>query len=293
MLVLEPLATEQVAEAVVEFSWRQRSEATLNPEYAPLLEHLMTRYPRSGDLFLSDLLAPVPPQFSPLEVETVCRILIDMPDLGIWHQSALQILPNYRATTDRLLAQDKQGGEQERSYRAQIWQAELRGETPGSYERHASVSRRAAIEMPAPRDSGGPLLLPPPASPSRTAADERPESVAANRPAPPPSVNSIPSPQATNSLPAPEPPRGTSLPATPAAYNGATSGTLECTGSPIPQNAEYVFRNLPPVRIQLDYDKKVWDARLTPGESPTQKLILKNKSSSPQKKCVVHWSAIP
>jgi hypothetical protein len=255
-LVLEPLATEPVANGVVEFSWRQRSDATLNPEYAPLLEHLMTRYPRSGDAFLSDLLAPAPPQLSPLQVETVCRILIDMPDLGTWHQSALKILPHYRATAERLLAQDKQGGDQEKSYRAQLWMAELGGETSGSYEKHASLSHRP-----------GPA---------------------------PPSLTSSPSQQVTNPPPAPDPPRGTPLSAAPAAYsNGATSGTLECTGAPVPQNAEYVFRNLPPVRMQLDYDSRVWDARLAPGENQTQKLILRNKSSSPQKKCVVHWSAIP
>jgi hypothetical protein len=71
------------------------------------------------------------------------------------------------------------------------------------------------------------------------------------------------------------------------------SGTLECTGAPVPQNAEYAFRNLPPVDMQLDYDKKIWDARLVPGENQTQRLILKNKSAGPQKKCVVHWSVVP
>jgi hypothetical protein len=76
-------------------------------------------------------------------------------------------------------------------------------------------------------------------------------------------------------------------------YNGPRSGTLESTGSPVPQNAEYVFRNLPPVKMQLDYDTKIWDARLAPGEGQTQRLILKNKSSGPQKHCVVHWSVIP
>ena len=35
-------------------------------------------------------------------------------------------------------------------------------------------------------------------------------------------------------------------PETPATlYKGAMSGTLTCSGSPIPRNAEYVFRNLP------------------------------------------------
>jgi hypothetical protein len=291
-LVLEPLATAQVANGIVEFSWRQRTDATLNPEYAPLLEHLMTRYPRSGDVFLSDLLAPTPPNLSPVEAETVCRILIDMPDLGTWHKSALQILPRYRATADRLLTQDKQGSDPEISYRAQVWMAELGGETPG-FERHPSLSHRPATTPPAPQNNSAPVLFPPPATPPHAGADGRPESLASNRPAqPPPSLASNPALQVTTP-PAPDPPRATTATAAPGAYHEATSGTLECAGASVPQNAEYVFRNLPPVQMQLDYDRKVWDARLTPAENQTQKLILKNKSSSPQKKCVVHWSAIP
>jgi hypothetical protein len=289
-LVLEPLSTEPVADAVVEFSWRQRTDATLNPEYAPLLEHLMTRYPRSGDGFLSDLLAPTPPELSPIQIETVCRILLDMPDLGTWHQSALQILPRYRATAERLLAQDKQTGDQEQSYRAQVWQAELRGETPGFHSQASQPRRRTAAAPPAARDSGnGPLLFPPPSAPPRAPAEQRSETVAVNRPpAPLPPLPANPAPP-----PAPDPPRSTPLSSAPAAYQGPRSGTLECTGAPVPQNAEFVFRNLPPVAIELDYDRRVWDARLVPAENQTQKLILKNKSSGPQKKCVVHWSAVP
>ena len=71
------------------------------------------------------------------------------------------------------------------------------------------------------------------------------------------------------------------------------SGTLECGGGPIPQNAEYVFRNVPLVKMQLDYDTKTWDARLAPGDGQTQKLIVRNKSSGPQKHCVVHWTVVP
>jgi hypothetical protein len=289
-LVLEPLATEPVADGVVEFSWRQRTDAALNPEYAPLLEHLMTRYPRSGDGFLSDLLAPTPPELSPVQVQTVCRILLDMPDLGTWHRSALQILPRYRATADRLLAQDKQGSDTEKSYRAQVWQAELRRATPG-LSSQAPLPHREPTTAPAPPDNNGPLLFPPPSAPPRAPAEQRSETVAVSRPpAPAPSL-------ATNSVPqsssAPDPPRRAPLPSAPASYQGARSGTLECTGAPVPQNAEYVFRNLPRVPIELDYDRRVWDARLVPAENQTQKLIMKNKSSGPQKKCLVHWSAVP
>jgi hypothetical protein len=75
-------------------------------------------------------------------------------------------------------------------------------------------------------------------------------------------------------------------------YSGARSGTLESSGGPIPQNAEYVFRDVPLVKMHLDYDTKTWDARLVPGEGQTQRLIVRNKSSGPQKRCVVHWSVI-
>jgi hypothetical protein len=74
-------------------------------------------------------------------------------------------------------------------------------------------------------------------------------------------------------------------------YSGAQSGTLTCGGL-IPQNAEFVFRNLPRGELKLEYDTKNWNARLVPGNGATQRLILTNVSSGPQKKCVVHWSAI-
>jgi hypothetical protein len=96
------------------------------------------------------------------------------------------------------------------------------------------------------------------------------------------------SPRTTASYPPPQPPPVSSavMP-----YNGARSGTLECSGGPVPQNAEYVFRNLPPLKMRLDYDTNNWEARVVPGDKPgTQRLILKNKSSGPLKHCTVHWS---
>jgi hypothetical protein len=125
------------------------------------------------------------------------------------------------------------------------------------------------------------------------AAGTRP--VALPSPASPPtSVQPPPAAAPAPIQPAPNPaPRTAPLAVAPQSYNGAMSGTLECTGSPVPQNAEYVFRNLPPLKLQLDYDQKVWEARLAPGENQTQRLILKNKSSGPQKRCVVHWIVVP
>jgi hypothetical protein len=269
MLVLEPLADAAVAAGVVEFSWRQRTDANFNPAYANVLGHLMARYPESGKMFLSDLLGPVPPQLSPVGTETVCRILLDMPDIGTWHQSALRILPRYRSTAERLLNQDRQGGDQEKSYRAQVWLAELRGETPG-FANQASVARQRAAVTPLPGAAGNPSLYPPPSAPPPVTAGRPPD--------PRPTTGAAPV-----SAPA----------AAPQAYNGAMSGTLQCQGSPVPQNAEYVFRDLPPLKLRLDYDQKVWEARLLPAENQTQRLILRNKSSGPQKRCVVHWSAAP
>lgn len=279
-LVMEPLADARVAAGVVEFSWRTRTEATLNPSYASMLGQLMARYPESGAAFLSDLLGPMPPELSPAGIEAVCRILLDMPDLGMWHESALRILPRYRATAERLLAQDRQGTDQEKNYRAQIWQTELRGETPGAFPQRSQppAIRRRAYSPPL-EQSAGPILRPP-------IPEQSPESTASNR-----------SGQSSPSLvpnPAPvQPPQPAPVPAAAQSYNGPNSGTLECAGGPVPQNAEYVFRNLPPLKLNLDYDQRVWEARLTTGENQTQRLILKNKSSGPQKRCVVHWSIAP
>jgi hypothetical protein len=83
----------------------------------------------------------------------------------------------------------------------------------------------------------------------------------------------------------------TVLPPPPSAQ--AKSGTLECNGDPIPPNAEYIFPNVPTLNRKFDYDRKIWDVRLTPGDGQTQNLILKNKSSRPQKSCIVHWTLVP
>jgi hypothetical protein len=310
-LVMESLADDRVAAAVVEFSWRKRTEDTLKPFYAPLLGHLMARYPESGREFLSDLLGPMPPELSPPQIETVCRILLDMPDIGTWNGSAIQILPRYRATAERLLIEDKQGDDQEKRYRAQMWLAQLRGEKPGvgsqqPIANQPTIARGRAVS-PAPDHDAGPLLFPPLAAPSsNTPGDRGPAITASNQQAerppslapkpapaqPVPPTTPVPTTSATNSPPA-QPRQVSPLPTTSQPYAGAMSGTLECSGGPVPQNAEYVFRNLPPLKMQLDYDQKLWEARLAPGENQTQRLILKNKSPGPQKRCVVHWSILP
>ena len=76
-------------------------------------------------------------------------------------------------------------------------------------------------------------------------------------------------------------------------YSGPRSGTLKCSGDPVPPNGQYVFTGMPMGNLQLDLDGKPWEARLALGRGQTQDLILTNKSSSPQKRCTVRWSLIP
>lgn len=264
--VMEPLADSRVASAVVEFSWRQGRPAAFTLAYAPMFVNLMMRFPESAKPFLDDLLQHAP-QLSQPEAATVCRILLDMPDLGTWKKSALEILPHYRRVAESLLVQDLHGSDQEKSYAAERWLADLRSDAAGVRKDSGTNAQQS------PRTSSGR---------SRPAVSE-----------------STPSGDQTASIvrPRQSPPAAAAASSTAASaaqvYNGPKSGTLECGGGPIPQNAEYVFRNVPLVKMKLDYDTKTWDARLAPGDGQTQRLVVKNKSSGPQKHCVVHWSVIP
>ena len=256
--VVQALADSRVATAIIQFSWREHRAAAFEPAYAPMFGNLMTRFPESAQPFLDDLLrSRQTPDLSQPEAETVCRILLDMPDVGAWRQNALQILPHYRRVAEGLLSQDLHGNDREKSFQAQRWLADLRTDTPAVANQRQSPRSRPTLP--------------------RTAVDD----------------NTPVGDSARTPEPAPPPLPRAAVAAAPLAYNGAKSGTLECTGNPIPQNAEYVFRNLPAVKMQLDYDTKIWDARLAPGEGETQRVILRNKSSGPQKRCVVHWSVIP
>ena len=107
-----------------------------------------------------------------------------------------------------------------------------------------------------------------------------------------PMPQSPPLPPPPAYVPDPQRPHVVSAPAAaPVSYDGARSGTFESSGGPIPQNGEYVFRNLPPVKLQLEYDTKHWEARLEQG-GEGQRLVVRNKGNGPQKRCVVHWTAI-
>src|ERR1700733_9919949 len=278
--VMESLADSRVASDVVEFSWREQPQAALNLTSAPMLGQLMVRFPESAKPFLDDLLGSggqQTPNLSEMEAKAVCRILLDMPDIGMWRQSALQILPHYRRTAESLLAQDLHGGDQEKSYQAQRWLSDLKSDVPATANEQPSPRRRPMPTTLSPPSQSPPYQPPPSKSPM---------------PEPSAEVARPPVPAATTSAPPATPLPPAPVPAAPPS-GGPKSGTLESSGGPIAQNAEYVFRNLPAVKMQLDYDTKTWDARLVPGEGQTQRLILRNKSSGPQKRCVVRWSVIP
>jgi hypothetical protein len=235
------LADGPVASAVVEFSWRQRREATFTLSYAPTLGNLMLRFPDSAKPFLDDLLgssgdtgASQALDLSDPEAYAVCRILLDMPNIRTWRNVALQILPHYRDVAETLLAADLNEGDQEKRTRAQYWTADLKSGAPSPAGEQGSRRSMQPLAAPGRAPNHAPL-----------SSDE------------------------------------------------AKSGSLECSGDSIPPSGEYVFRNVPTVKRRFEYDRKIWDVRLTPGEGDTQNLILKNKSSSPQKRCVVRWSVIP
>ena len=263
--VIEALSDERVASGVVGFSWQQSRQAAFNLAYAPLLTSLMSRYPKSSEPFLQDLLGQAP-GLSQSEAEGVCRILLDMPDLGTWRESALQILPHYSEVAKSLLTQDLHAGDEDKMYRAEMWMTELKMNAPAGTPR--PQTRR--------RD------LPPYSTPD--VVTEAPRRLHVDGPPVPMEAEARPARLALPSVP---------LPQTKLVYDGPKSGIYQSTGSPIPQSAEFVFRNVPLAAMRLDYDSKIWEARLVPGDGKTQRLIVKNKSTSPQKHCVVRWSIVP
>jgi hypothetical protein len=130
-LVMAPLADARVAREVVEYSWHTDRAAAFTLAAAPMLTDLMARYPQSAKPLLDDLLPPAPPlNLMQPEAETLCRILIDMPDIDAWRKNALQILPRYRSVADQILRQDLASPDQEKMYRATRWRADLRLDPP-------------------------------------------------------------------------------------------------------------------------------------------------------------------
>jgi hypothetical protein len=264
---LMPLyADSRVASAIVEFSWRQQRAATFNLTYAPMLGDLMARYPNSADPFIRDLTGPAAaagqmPDLSPSEADAVCRILLDMPDTGDWKKIAHQVLPQYRSAAQSLLIQDLRGNDREKSYRAQLWMAKLGMNVPGVTSEEDDQHRKLIPRTSAVAGSG-PVgsQMPTDTFWGRPHIVEQPSALLRSSDAPPTAPN---------------------------------SGTLKCSGDPVPPNAEYVFPGMPMGNLQLDLDGRPWDARLVPGRGQTQDLILTNRSSSPQKRCSVRWRVVP
>jgi hypothetical protein len=248
-LAMTALGSARVARDVIDFSWRTAREATFRPAYAPMLGDLMERYPASAKPFLDDLLAPnAAPALTADEAQTVCRILLDMPDLGDWRKNALQILPHYRAAADLLLKQDLENPDQEKVYRARRWRSDLKLDPPPP----ALTSRR--LSAPRLSDSSAPRERPHIVSSSGLSGSVGPQALAAAN-----------------------------------GYQGPMSGVYEWTGDPVPPNGECSFPNIPPVKLELDFDTKKWDAQLV-GEAGAQVLVLRNKDKKTQKKCVVRWT---
>ncbi len=252
--VIRPLSDESIARSVVEFSWREGRAVAFTLAYAPMLGDLMARYPASAKPFLDDLLGPA----------SAGR---PMPALSRTEaETVCRILLDmpavgaWESNARKILPHYRSAAQ---SLLAQDLQS---GDKEKWYRAQQWMDE---LKIDEPRSA--PRREATPAPPRPTMADPP----AVERPTAPPVARPADSPE---------------NPAAP--YRGAMSGTLTCSGSPIPRNAEYVFRNLPPVKLALDYDTRNWEARLTPGEGGTQKLIMKNKSAGPQKQCVVHWMAI-
>jgi TonB family protein len=160
-LVIEPLADPRVAAGIIEFSWRQQRQAAFTPASAPMLGRLMERYPDSAKPFLDDLLASTAPgrpalDLSPPEVEAVCRILLDMPDLRTWKRIALQILHHYPEAAKNLLDKDLQSDDGDRRDRAYRWLADFAALDAALAAQHGAGNPAGNRSAPAGPPSGAP-----------------------------------------------------------------------------------------------------------------------------------------
>ena len=158
--VISSLADPGLASGVVDFSWRNRGPLTFQPEFAHMLSDLMARFPESAKPFRDDLLGAGPmPELPEPEAETVCRIFLDMPEIGTWKDDARRVFRYYRHSAEVVLNQDAQGADQDKSYQAQTWLDELHGE--GNHSPARQVTRRRAVvssDLPSSEtDSSTPL----------------------------------------------------------------------------------------------------------------------------------------
>lgn len=256
VLLVAPLADARVASQMVDFSWREQRQATFNLTYAPLLGDLMARYPESAKPFLDDLLAPAMPGQAALNLTQAEA------------EAACRILLDmpdigaWRKNALQILPR----------YRPVADQL-LRQDLGSPDQERVYRAQRWRMDL---------RLDPPTVSGSRT-PDTRTNRRILSIP-----VNTPPAPGNYSQRPhlvgqEPSPLTG---------YTGPMSGTLESSGDPIPQNGEYVFSDIPQVKLLLDFDTKHWEARLAPGEGQSQVLILRNKGKGSQKRCVVHWTVV-
>jgi hypothetical protein len=127
--LVKSFADAPLATAIVDFSWRQQRSATFMPDYEPMLEMLIGHYGDSAKPVFDDLLGSIaagrPLELSPPEAETLCRILLNLPDIRDFRANALRILPHYIQVTKRLLDSDLASEDRETRYRASRWIADL------------------------------------------------------------------------------------------------------------------------------------------------------------------------
>jgi hypothetical protein len=252
--VIEALADTRVASAVVEFSWRQQRQATFQLANAPMFGNLMLRFPESAKPFLDDLLGPTD--------TATGDAAAGQPALDLSQPEAYAVcrilldMPDIRSWKKNAL--------QILPHYPEVVETLLAADVnEGDRDK-----RTRALYWTSDLKSAA-------AGPAKEQSQRRGMQ---------PSLSST----AGRTSAAPSTAQAAS-----AADDGAKSGTLECSGGPIPQNAEYVFPNVPTANRRFEFDRKIWDVRLAPGEGNTQNMILKNKSSSPQKRCVVRWTVIP
>jgi len=251
-LLMAPLADARLAREVVEYSWRVDRPAAFRVEYAPMFEDLMARYPESAKPFLDDLLAPAMPGQAALNLTQAEA------------EAACRILLDmpdigaWRKNALQILPR----------YRPVADQL-LRQDLGAPDQERVYRAQRWRMD----------LRLDPP-----TVSSVRPPDTRTNR-----RILSIPAAPVLDSQ---RPHIVGQTPSLMSGYTGPMSGTLESSGDPIPQNGEYVFENIPQVKLLLDFDTKHWEARLAPGEAQAQVLILRNKGKGPQKRCVVHWTVV-
>lgn len=82
--LVETWADARIAAGIVDYSWRQQRAATFVPAYEHMLGLLMTRYPDTTKNLFVDLLGQdgrPRVDLPQTEAETVCRILLDLPDI--------------------------------------------------------------------------------------------------------------------------------------------------------------------------------------------------------------------